>query len=104
MESKEVNTIAEKLRQVPFHTITNNCLRKSFRFKRECKRIGTDARVVITIGIVRIERFGLSLKLLFGHAWVEVNGQRIEVARPLNQKSPWGTFDIDFKPLIGIWI
>jgi len=98
----KIDEIAEKLRQESFHTITNNCLIKSFRFKRECKRIGVDAQVVITVGIVRLERFNLSLKLPFAHGWVEINGERIEVARPLNKKSPWGTFDIDFKPLVRI--
>jgi len=100
----QVYAIADRLRQEPFNTITNNCIIKSLRFKRECKRIGVDAYVVIAVGIVRLERFNLSLKLLFAHGWAEVNGRRIEVARPLNQKSPWGTFDIDFKPLVAVWI
>jgi len=101
---KQVYAMAERLRQEPFNIITNNCLIKSLRFKRECKRIGIDAYVVIAVGIVGLERFNLSLKLLFVHGWAEINGQRIEVARPLNQKSPWGTFDIDFRPLARIRI
>lgn len=102
----KVDEIAEKLRQEPFHVfpMRYNCIGKSFRFKEECRKAGIDARVVICLGIVEMRRFGCSIKLPWGHEWGEVGNERIEVARPLDQRSPWGTFDIDFKPVIAIWI
>jgi len=102
----KVEKIAEKFRQEPFHVLPMRytCVGKSFRFKEECRRAGVEARVVICLGGVKTRRFGFLLKVPMIHGWGEVDSERIEVARPLDEKSPWGTFDIDLKPVIAIWI
>lgn len=102
----KVDEIAEKLRQEPYHILPMkyNCVGKSFRFKKECINTGIKARVVICFGIVTTRRFGPLLKVPMIHGWGEVDNKRIEVARPLDEKSPWGTFDIDLKPIIAVWI
>lgn len=101
---EQVHDIAEKIRHEPFNTITNNCLIKSLRFKRACKEAGIDVAVVMTFGIVEFRRYGLHGRLPFIHTWAYVDHTRVEVARPLDQMSPWGTYDIDLKSVIGIWI
>lgn len=52
----KVDEIAAKLRQESYHlflddTGKQNCIAKSFRFKRKCQSIGVEARVVICIGL-----------------------------------------------------
>jgi len=102
----KVGKIAEKLRHEPYHVfpMRYNCVGKSFRFKRGCLKVGIVARVVICFGIITTKRFGVLLKIPMIHGWGEVNHERIEVARPLDEKSPWGTFDIDLKPIVAIWV
>lgn len=102
----KVERIAEKFRQEPYHVLPMrySCIGKSFRFKEECIKAGIKARVAISLGVVTTKRLGPLLKILMIHGWGEVEGRRIEVARPLDEKSPWGTFDIDLKPVIAIWI
>ena len=95
--------VADSIRVEPFHSLWNNCLVKSFRFKRECARRGIEARVVISFGYTRfIRRVRLTIPII--HAWGEVEGRRIEVARPLDEPSVWGTLDSEVKPLVAIWI
>jgi len=106
MSKIEVDRIAEELRQEPYHVFPMkfNCIGKSFRFKRKCAKLGIKARVVICLGIIETERFGFLMRILMVHGWGEVDNKRIEVGRPLDQKSPWGTFDIDLMPLIAVWL
>lgn len=101
---KIIYEIVEQIRHVPFNTFTNNCLIKSLRFRKECRKVGVKAAVVMTLGIVELNRFGIHAKLPFTHTWAYIDECRIEVARPLDQKSPWGSYDIDLKPIIGIWL
>lgn len=100
------DVIAEKLRREPYHVLPMkyNCIGKSFRFKKECSKVNIEAKVVISLGIVTTKRFGFLMKVPMIHGWGEVDNTRIELARPLNQKSFWGTFDIDLSPMIAIWI
>lgn len=100
----QTHIIAEEIRHIPFNTLTNNCIIKAFKFKNACRKAGISAAVVVTIGIVELDRFGLRAKLPFTHTWAYVGHKRIEVARPLDKKSPWGTYDIDLIPLVGIWL
>ncbi len=95
--------VADRLRAEPFHTLRNNCLVKSFRFKRECARRGIRARVVISLGYTRVKR-RLRLTIPIIHAWGEVEGKRIEVARPLDEPSLWGTLDSEVQPVLAVWI
>ena len=102
----KVDEIAEKLRQEPYHIfpVRYNCIGKSVRFKKECLRAWIRARVLICFGIVKTRRFGPLIIIPMIHGWGEVEGRRIEVARPLDEKSPWGTFDIDLEPMVAVWI
>jgi hypothetical protein len=98
-----VEEVADSIRAEPFHSLWNNCLVKSFRFKRKCARRGIEARVVISLGYTRVMR-RLRLTIPIIHAWGEVEGIRVEVARPLDEPSVWGTLDSEVKPLVAIWI
>ncbi len=102
----KVDKIAEKLREEPYHVfpMRYNCIGKSFRFKEECRKADIDAKVVIGLGIVETRRFGCLRRIPMVHGWGEVSNERIEVTRPLDKKSLWGTFDIDLKPVITIRI
>ena len=104
MPSTEIHDIAEKIRYEPFNTLTNNCLIKAFKFKSACRREGIKVAVVVGFGIVELRRFGLRAKLPFFHSWAYVNHTRTDVARPLDQVSPWGNYDIELKSLVGVWI
>ena len=102
---EDVNTIAEKLRQEPWHMFPGicNCLGKSFRFRHRCREINVDAKVVLALISVSNERFFFLPKKIYGfHAWAEVNGERIELARPLGNKNPWNNYDVDIKQVIRI--
>lgn len=100
------NEIAEKLRQESCHILSlrSNCIGKSFRFKKECKQIGIEARVAICIGLTRAKPLGFWIKMLTIHAWGEVDGRRIETAMPLGKAGIWGVIDINIKPVIAVWI
>jgi hypothetical protein len=103
----KVDEIAEKLRQEPYHLLgfrKSKCIAKSFRFKKECRRIGVEARVVICIGLTRAKPLGFWLKIFTIHALGEVDGRRIETAMPLGKMSIWGVVDINIKPVMAIWI
>ena len=95
--------LANNIRVEPYHILWNNCLVKSFRFKRECGRRGIEARAVISFGFTRVAR-RVCLTIPIIHAWGEVDGRRIEVTRPLKEPSLWGTLDSAVRPLVGIWI
>ncbi len=98
-----VEEIADSIRSEPFNALWNNCLIKSFRFKRECARKGIEARVVISFGYTRLIRH-IRLTIPIIHAWGEVEGRRIEVSRPLDEPGIFGTLDSEIQPLAAIWI
>lgn len=80
----------------------NNCFRKSLKFRKECRRIGISARVVFALVITPCKRLPLPPGVVWFHAWAEVDGQRIELARPLGEKNTANTFDSDIRPIIAI--
>ncbi len=84
--------IAEKYRQQKYHLLTNNCLIKSVRFARECKRLGIDVRVVFCLGSAPARLPGLSkpLNIPVLHAWGEVDGERTELSHPLGYEGILG--------------
>lgn len=45
----KVEEIAEGLRQEAYHPLFNNCLTKSLRFAKKCKRLDIEAGVVLTL-------------------------------------------------------
>lgn len=106
--TEEVNTrvehIAERLRKEPFHILRNNCLIKSLRFRKECREIGVGARVVFALVLFPCARFPLPPWVMWFHAWAEINGRRIELARPLDERNTAYTFDVDIRPIIRVWI
>lgn len=99
-----VDIIADRLRREPFHMLWNNCLRKSLKFRRQCRRIGVSVRVVVALVLTHCERPPLPRFVVWFHAWPEVDGQRVEIARPLDERNSVNTFDIDIRPIIAIWL
>jgi transglutaminase-like putative cysteine protease len=98
----EVDEIGEKFRRQPYSLIFNNCLIKSIRFARECKRLGIPAKVVLSLGLAsaRMPRRGRRIAIPALHCWGEVNGNRIEVAHPLGRKGMLNIDDGEIKPIL----
>jgi hypothetical protein len=96
--------IAERLRQEPYRLLSNDCLIKSIRFARQCRRLGIDAKVVLCLGSVsaRIPSLARRLTVPVLHAWGEVGGERIEVSRPLGSEGMLGIIPVDIKPLMKV--
>lgn len=100
--AKTREEIAEKYRQEKYHLLCNNCLTKSVRFARECKRLGIDARVVFCLGSAPARLPGLSkpLSIPVLHAWGEVDGERIELSHPLGYEGILGMMPGKVKALV----
>ena len=100
----EVDEIAEKLRQEPYRLLSNDCLIKSVRFARWCRRLGIDAKVVLCLGLVsaRIPPLARRLTVPVLHAWGEVGGERIEVSRPLGSEGMLGIIPVNIKPVVKV--
>ncbi len=103
-ETGDYTQIAEKIRREPYHALTNNCVHKSLRFRDECRRIGIRAKIVLALVITPCKRFLLPPYIVWFHAWAEVDGQRIELARLLDERSPFNTYDIDVKPVVAVYL
>lgn len=101
---EKINAIAERLRGEPFHMLMNNCILKSIRFRRMCQAIGVSARVVFALVIVRNKRYPLVPYVVWFHGWAEVDGQRVELARPLDDENSCGVLDSEIRPIVGVWI
>jgi hypothetical protein len=101
-EFKTREQIAEKYRQEKYHLLTNNCLIKSVRFARECKRLGIDVRVVFCLGSApaRLPGSGKPFKVPVLHAWGEVDGERIELSHPLGYEGILGMMPGKVKALV----
>lgn len=102
MTKKGYAPIAERIRGEPFHMLTNNCFRKSLKFRRECRKVGIRVRVVLALVITPCDRLLLPPYVVWFHAWAEVDGQRIELARPLDERNLANTFDADIQPVVEI--
>ena len=76
---EKAEEIAERPRQEPYHLLSNDCIQKTVRLKRECKALGIPVRVVC-IGLARARLFGHWLTLPVVHGWGEVEGKRIEIS------------------------
>lgn len=97
--------LAEKLRHEPLNLFTNNCLTKSIRLERECQALGIPARLVVCVGYARTNKwFNRWLIVPAIHAWCDVEGERVETARPVNEIGLLGVPPGDIKPVIAIWI
>jgi len=100
---------AEQYRGERYHLLLNNCIHKSFRFKRELKRRGIEARVVLLflgIGRARLPVIGRFLGRIpfpaFIHAYVEVDGRRVEVSRPPGEEGILGFINEEIRPTLKI--
>jgi len=100
----EVQEIAERLRQEPYHLLTNDCIIKSLRLKKQCKRLGVPARVVVCLGLGQAKLFGRRVTVLIIHAWTEVAGKRVETSRPLGAAGICGIVPMNIKPVVAVWI
>ena len=92
--------LAEKLRQEPYRTLTNDCITKSVRLKRQGKALGIPVKVVVCIGLARARWFGYWLTIPVIHGWGEVEGQRIETSRPLGSEGIWRIVPMKIKPVV----
>lgn len=99
-----VEEIAEGLRQEPYRLFSNDCIIKSIRLARQCRRLGIDAKVVLCLGLVsaRIPLLARRITVPVIHAWGEVGGERIEVSRPLGSEGMLGIIPIDIKPIVKV--
>lgn len=100
---ERADAIAEKLRQEPYHLLSNDCIIKSVRFKRKCEAAGIPARVVLCIGLGRARWFGWWLTIPVIHGWGEVEGKRIETSRPLGSSGIWHIVLMNIKPTMAVW-
>lgn len=96
--------IAERLRHEPYRLFFNDCLVKSVRFTRECKRAGIDAKIVCCVGLVSARMPLLSRRFTVPviHVWGEVEGERMEVSRPLGSQGILGIIPIGIKPIVRV--
>lgn len=99
-----VEEIAERLRQEPYRFLTNDCIIKSFRLKRQCRALGITARVVVCLGLAKARVFGRWLTIPVIHGWGEIGGRRIETSRPLGTSGIWGIVPVDIRPVLVIKI
>lgn len=95
-----IQQIAEPLRQEPYHLLWNDCLTKSVRFRRACRRRGIAARVVVCVGLVRARLWRWNLTVPVIHGWGEVEGERVEVSRPLGAAGAFGIVPGDIRPVL----
>ena len=100
----KVEEIAERLRHEPYRLFLNDCLVKSIRFTRECKRVGINAKIVLCLGSVsaRMPLLSRRLTVLTLHVWGEVEGERIEVSRPLGAHGILDVIPKDIKPILRV--
>lgn len=93
---------AQRVRREPYRLLFNNCLIKSARLAGRCRSLGIEARVVLCLGLASARLPGLGRSFVFPapHAWVDLDGEKIELCRPLG----WlGLLDIapeKVKPLV----
>jgi hypothetical protein len=94
--------IAFKLRQEPYHLLSNDCITKSVRLKKQCRSLGIAVKVVVCIGLARACWFGRWLTIPVIHGWGEVEGKRIETSRPLGASGVWGIIPVNIRPVIAL--
>lgn len=94
--------IAEKLRQEPYHLFRNNCLTKSRRFVRKCKKRNIKAKLVwCALGLVKakLPMIGFRTIPYFIHFWGEVESKRFETSRPLGSAGGLRIVPRDIRPI-----
>ena len=100
---EKAQEMAERLRKEPYRFLTNDCLIKSAKLKKECKPLGIPVRIVACIGLVRAQVFRLWwMTIPVVHGWAEVEGKRVEVSRPIGVSGMWGIIPANIKPVIKV--
>jgi hypothetical protein len=100
---EKAQEMAERLRKEPYSFLTNDCLIKSAKLKKECVPLGIPVRIVACIGLARAQVFRLWwMTIPVVHGWAEVEGKRIEVSRPVGVSGVWGIIPANIKPVIKI--
>lgn len=94
--------MAEEIRQEPYKLLANDCITKSARVKRKCRKLGIKIKVVVCIGKSPAKWFGKWMIIPVIHGWVEYQGKRIETSRPLGASGIWGIIPINIKPVVAI--
>lgn len=96
--------LAEKIRHEPYRLFTYNCYHKSWKFLKEASKKGINAKMSPVIGIARARLPFLGWRVIIPalHCWVEVEGKRIEVSRPLGHKSVWDIMPAEVKPVLAV--
>ena len=100
----DVEVIVKRIQQEhhSLFSFNRSCLGKSLKFRRECRRIGINSKVVFGLCTAKIERFNLTVLTL--HAWGEVDNERIEVTLPRGRLGGVGILYENIKPIITFWI
>jgi len=96
--------VAERLRQEPYRLLTNDCVIKAQRLKKECKRLGIPTRTVLCLGLGEARLFGRWVTIPVIHGWAEIEGKRVEVSRPLGSSGVWGIVPVKIRSVITIRI
>jgi hypothetical protein len=100
-----VDEAAEKLRREPYHLFRNDCIIKSIRLVRECRKHNIAAKFVwCALGLekARLPVVEEVPFLVFIHAWVEVDDRRIETSRPIGSPGFMGLIPSKIRPIITI--
>jgi hypothetical protein len=96
-------SIAESLRQEPYHLFRNDCLTKSLRFRSQCLKRGIGARLVwcaLGLAKAKLPLLGEITIPYCTHFWGEVKGHRFETSRPLGSQGGLGIVPSQIKPII----
>jgi len=99
---EKAEEIAKIIRNETYHLLTNDCIIKSLKFRRTCKKMGVRAKVVLCLGLGRAKWLNCWLTIPVIHAWGEVKRQRIETSRPLGSSGIWGIIPVNIKPVVAI--
>ena len=102
---KVAEEIARQLREEPYHLLHSNCFLKGIRFCRECQRRGIKSKLVFCILGVGKNSFpavGEITRPSVIHFWGEVEGQRLEISRPIGNRGFLGIVPAEMKPLLTI--
>jgi hypothetical protein len=94
--------IAEQLRQEPYKLLSNDCITKSRRLQKECRKLGIPCKVVVCIGIARAKWLGRWLTIPVIHGWGEIEGKRVETSRPLGTAGIWSIIPVNIRPVITV--
>jgi hypothetical protein len=101
---EKAEAVAERLRKEPYRLLTNDCVLKAQKLKKECRQLGISTRTVICLGLGEAKLFGRWMTIPVIHGWAEVAGKRVEVSRPLGSAGVWGIVPVNIRPLVTIRI